>query len=209
MNRWREWIDLYEEKLKELSKAQKLMLLLLIIAMIGGSGYYFFIQEKIAHLHTLQARLSKLDKTIHKNSPRYLEAKIARLKKEIANIRTILDRQQAKKMELLAKLEKKKAMLLNAFNFSKLLEDILRTSYLYGVVLDKVVILDKNTPFLGKIEQQKEVTIQGQSDFLPLVRFLRSIEDHPMLLQIANLHVETNGSTPTFAFDMRLYGGRW
>jgi len=209
MNRWPEWIDQYEEKLKELPKTQKLLLFVLVAGIILGGGYYLFIEEKIARLQTLQAKLSRLDKTIHKNSPRYLEAKILRLKKEMTALRTLLDKQRAKKTELLAQLEKKKALLLNALNFSKLLEDILHTSYLYGVTLDKIVIMDTDIPFLGKIKQQKELVIEGESNFLPLVRFIRSIEDHTMLLQIANLYVETNGSVPIFTFDVKLYGGQW
>ena len=77
------------------------------------------------------------------------------------------------------------------------------------MTLDKIVIMDTDIPFLGKIKQQKELVIEGESNFLPLVRFIRSIEDHTMLLQIANLYVETNGSVPIFTFDVKLYGGRW
>ncbi len=201
-------LDIYEQKLQALPRSYRWIILVAVVLVIGVVGYFLVIEEKLQELQSQKERLATLERSIHKQNPKRLEAKIVRMQRQLVSLRTEIDRLRSQQSSLLAKLQEHRTLFLSQKSFSKLLEKILADSYRQGLELQQVAISDGQKPFLGKIYEKKVVDINGTGRFLPLVRFLRGIESSPLLLKIDKLHIETNGTTPTFSFRLKLYGAR-
>ncbi len=201
-------LEIYEQKLQALPKSYRWMILAAVVLLIGAGGYFLVIEERLQDLQSQKERLATLERSIHKQNPKRLEAKIVKMQRQLVSLRTEIDRLRSQQSALLAKLQERRTLFLSQKSFSKLLEQILADSYRHGLELQQVAINDSQKPFLGKIFEKKVVDINGTGSFLPLVRFLRRIESSPLLLKIDKLHIETNGTTPAFSFRLKLYGAR-
>ncbi len=177
----------------------------LVFVLIVG-GYFGFLEKKLQQLQSKKERLALLERSIYKQSPRYLEAKIAQLRRQLIKLRTRIEALRFKRSSLLDQLQKRRVLFLSPKSFSKLLEKILAASYRYGLELEEIAIDEVQKPFLGNLFEKKAVDVNGTGDFLALVRFLRGIEASKLLLKIERLHVETNGTIPSFFFRLKLYG---
>jgi len=201
-------LDIYEQKLQALPSFYRWILLVAVVLLVGVGGYFLVIEEKLQELQGQKERLATLERSIHKQDPKRLEAKIERMQHRLVELRSQIDRLRARYRSLLAQLRERRTLFLSQKSFSRLLEKILADSYRHGLELQEVAISDGDRPFLGKIFEKKVVDINGTGSFLPLVRFLRGIESSPLLLKIDKLHIETNGTTPAFSFRLKLYGAK-
>ncbi len=205
---WGEWIQRAEEWLEGLTLAKKLLIALAIFGLIGGMGYYFVLEERFEKLAQTKMELEKVERSLIKQDPKRLESRITRIKREIMTLQTKLEELKQKKYSIIEDLEKKRNYFLSQKSLSALLQYMLADSYKKGLQLQELIIYDTSIPFLGKIEQTKRIDVKGKGSFLSLVRYLRNIEDYPLLLKVDHLVVETNGSMPQFSFILRLYGAK-
>ena len=73
-------------------------------------------------------------------------------------------------------------------------------------MIDSVDIEDIETPYDGLLEEVKLLRIEGSGSFLPLVEYVRSLEDEEILFRLDRFDIETNGSSTVFAIDLRVLG---
>ncbi len=199
-------LDIYEQKLQLLPKSYRWMMLGSLVVIVIVGGYFGLIEKKLRQLESKKEHLALLERSIYKQSPRYLEAKIAQLQRQLVQLRTHIEALRSQRNFLLGKLRERRVLFLSPKNFSKLLEKILSASYRYGLELEEIAIDEVQKPFWGNIFEKKVVDINGTGEFLALVRFLRGIEASKLLLKIERLHIETNGTIPSFFFRLKLYG---
>ena len=205
---FRDRLHSLEDRFEDLKPAQRWMVGIAIFALVAGLGYYFLIEPELEELRSKEQRVAQLQNEIDKISTKAVERKIQKLKSDILHTEESIDRLKTREMSLLAQLKKKDYLFFNPETFSALLDDMLADSYAKNIELDSVTIEDSQKEFLGRLYERKIVHVEGRGPFLNLVRFVRGIEGHNMLLRIDNLLVETNGTVPRFAFDIKLYGAK-
>ncbi len=203
---WRERFESIETRIRSYPLWQRVVLYLLIALFILYGGYELFLGDLVAQREYKKEQIARLENKIKKRSPLRYEAKLKKLKKELAQLREELQRARAKEMELRSRLQMEQTRFLDQKNLAGLLDDILADSKKRGLALAKIDIRDLHEPYIGKIQVAKELDVSGRGMFLALAGFLRGIEKHPMMLKIDNLHIETNGTVPHFRFFIKLYG---
>ena len=203
---WRERLEAIEARLQTYPLWQRAVLYLLIALFVIYGGYELFLNDLFMERAYKMEQIAQLQSKIAKRSPKRYEARLKKLKKELAQLREELQRARAKEMELRSRLQKTETRFLDQKSLAKLLDDILVDSKQRGLALAKIDIQDTREPYIGKIEVTKRFEVSGQGRFLELVGFMRGIERHPMLLKIDDLHIETNGTIPQFRFFIKLYG---
>ncbi len=184
------------------------MAYVLVALLLVYGTYTLFFADLFAMRAQKEEQIAQLHRKIAKYDPKRFEAKLKRLKERNVRLRADIDKARAKEMELRAQLQDASMRFLNQKNLTALLDDMLADSKHKGLVLEKIDINATKIPYMGKLEIQKELRVQGQGRFLELVRFMRGIEAHPMLLKIDDLHIETNGTVPKFSFVIKLYGAK-
>lgn len=204
----RERIEQAESSLKAYPLWQRIFAYVALFVAIAYGAYTLFFADLIQEREHKQQEIASLRHQIIKYSPRRYERKLKNEKKALIQLRSALAHARDKEMQLRAKFHLHSLQLLNQSNLAKLLDDILFDSKRKNLVLDTIDILPVHLPFQGQLEVQKELLITGHGNFLDFVHFVRNIEAHPMLVKIEHMHIETNGTTPSFTLQVSLYGAK-
>jgi len=199
-------LDFFEEYLESLDGGRKLLYALLLLVMVGGLFYFLLIEPALEDVEIKKKEHELLSKKIVMKSPQSYKATQKRLEKKIAFMREKIDRLHSKELALQTRLEELNTILLNEKNFPKLLEKILQLSSKYKIGLNQIEIEDKNKKYYEKIKIKKRMTITGDGQFLNIVKFVRGIEDDPVLLKVDRYIIETNGSVPGFELVVDFFG---
>ena len=203
----RERLDIFEEQLQGHPLSHKSLFLVVLLTFLGYFAYMFVFEPLLQELEAKEQQLQSLQAKIKKNRKLFYLKQIKKLKQDTLALRTQIEEAKEQKASVLERLRQNNALFINNENLAKLLDKILLESKRNALVLDQVLIGEKETPYLGKIYEKKELNIKGQGEFLNVVKFLRSIESSEVLLKVDNLLIETNGSVPSFSFSLKLYGG--
>lgn len=205
--KWRERLDSFEERLEVYPFFHKILFFLVLLAFMGYFAYMFIFEPLFEEIDAKEQQIQHLEAKINKNKKLFYLKQIKKLKKDILLLQTNIEQVKEQKAAILEELRQHNTLFVTNKNLAKLLDKILFESKKNSLLLDQILINDKNRPYLGKIYEKKELNITGEGEFLDIVRFLRSIESSNVLLRIENLLIETNGSVPSFSFSLKLYGG--
>ena len=202
----REMIEKLQEYYDTLEGGRKWIFILLPFLAAGGFAYFFYIEPIMQQLQQKEERIAQLSQQIFKHKSSRYEKLIAEKKREILALQSEIDRLKNKTMALRAKLERQRFIFLNGENFAKLLEDMLKDSVNNALELSQIAIEERSIAKVGKLKIKKAIHIEGRGEFLNIVKFVRSIEGHPVLLSVNRFAVETNGTTPKFSVDIDFFG---
>ncbi len=202
----REWIESLQERFDALEVKKRWIVVALPFLLVGLGAYFLYFEQVLQQIEQGETYLLELNEQITKQSSGRYEKMIASKKKEILAIKERIDRLKSKELALKAKLDGQRFIFLDGQNFARLLEDMLQSSVKNGLELSQIAIEDKEAAAVGKLKIKKSIRIEGVGEFLNIVKFVRSIEAHPVLMRVDRFVVETNGTTPSFKVAIDFYG---
>jgi len=201
----RELFEKLQDRLDALGKREKIFIWLIVVGGLVVGGYYFLIDPKIEELSQNEATVAELSSKLLKQSPARYKKAIEIQKKKIVKLQTKLSTLKERYYAMVGDM-KNGVQCYSQEGFTKLLEDLLKSSFEHRIDLNGVLIEDGTKPFFRALKVVKELDVNGSGEFLQIVRFIRSIEDHPMLMEVRDLQMETNGSKPRFSTHIEFYG---
>ena len=202
----REKLDLLEEKLESFSKNKKIALVVFIPLITFGLFYFFYISDSFEKRSSNETALMKLEHKLHKYSKKVVLRKIQKMKQQLLHAKSSIVENREKLIYLEAELRKNNFLFLSQKDFTHFLNDMLSKSVKNNFLIDNINISKDNGNFIGKLKYKKTVKVKGSGEFLNTLKFIREIEENSMLMQIQNLNIETNGSTPYVTYDIKFYG---
>lgn len=202
----RDKIDLLEDKIQTLDKKEKIALSILIPSTIMLLFYFLYVPDAINKHQSNINQITKLNHDLSKHSEKTLLHKIELSKQKILNIKSEISVNQQKLNYLDSQLSKNNFLFLSQKDFTLFLNNLLAKSLKNNFLLKDVSISAKNIKYIGKLKYKKLIQINGSGEFLNTLRFIREIEENNMLLQIKDLNIETNGTTPQVTYNINFYG---
>lgn len=202
----REKLDLLEEKLESLAKNEKIALAVFIPLAILTLLYFFYISDALDTQVSNKNRLTKTDQELHKYSQKLIVHKIQAKKQQILRIKSNIVEDNQKLTYLETELMKNNFLFLSQKDFTYFLNNLLSKSVKNNFLIDDINISKDSGDFIGKLKYEKVVSVQGSGEFLDTIRFIREVEENKMLMEIKNLNIETNGSTPYVSYEIKFYG---
>jgi hypothetical protein len=195
-----------ENRYNSLDGKKKFLILFFIFILISMLFYALFFESIFEEIESRKSQLARLERDIKKESTTFYLKRKKEMQRDILSLKQKIDRLENKKLALKTKLESLDSILVNNKNFVNVLEKILKNSTKYSVELFQIDIDDNDKPYFKRLMVDKEVEIVGSGEFLNIVKFVRSIEDSPLLLVVDRYVVESNGSTPNFKVDIKFFG---
>jgi Tfp pilus assembly protein PilO len=202
----REKIDLLEEKIQSLDKKKKIALALFLPFAIIGLFYFLYIPDAIDERQNNSVKLEKIQHDLAKHSVKRIGKKIQLLKHRILHVKSKIAQDEQKLKYLDAQLSKYNFLFISQKDFNTFLNDLLKKSVKNNFLLTDVVISKTDTKYIGKLKYKKLIQVHGSGEFLNTLKFIRGVEENEMLMQIENLNIETNGTTPFTTYDINFYG---
>ena len=202
----REKLDLLEEKLESLAKNEKIALAVFIPLAILTLLYFFYISDALDTQVSNKNRLTKTDQELHKYSQKLIVHKIQAKKQQILRIKSNIVEDNQKLTYLETELMKNNFLFLSQKDFTYFLNNLLSKSVKNNFLIDDINISKDSGDFIGKLKYEKVVSVQGSGEFLDTIQFIREVEENKMLMEIKNLNIETNGSTPYVSYEIKFYG---
>lgn len=202
----REKLDLLEEKLESLAKNEKIALAVFIPLAILTLLYFFYISDALDTQVSNENRLKKTDQELHKYSQKLIVHKIQAKKQQILRVKSSIVEDNQKLTYLETELMKNNFLFLSQKDFTYFLNNLLSKSVKNNFLIDDINISKDSGDFIGKLKYEKVVSVQGSGEFLDTIQFIREVEENKMLMEIKNLNIETNGSTPYVSYEIKFYG---
>ena len=202
----REQLDLMEEKLESFSKNEKIALAVFIPLITFTLFYFLYIPDALDQQANNEQALIKLDHDLHKYSQKLVLHKIQAMQQKLLHVKSSITDNEQKLTYLKTQLTKSNFLFLSQKDFTYFLNDLLTKSVKNNFLIDGINISKDDSDFIGKLKYKKTVTVSGSAEFLNTLKFIRAIEENSMLMQIKNLNMETNGSTPYITYDIKFYG---
>jgi len=202
----RDKIDLLEDKIQALDKRGKIALLILIPCAIILLFYFLYIPDAIDKHQSNTVQITKLNHDLNKYSEKTFLHKIKLSKQKILNIKSKISADEQKLNYVDSQLSKNNFLFLSQKDFTLFLNNLLAKSVKNNFLLKNINISAKNIKYVGKLKYKKLIQISGSGEFLDTLKFIRETEENNMLLQIKDLNIETNGTTPYATYNIDFYG---
>jgi len=202
----REKIDLLEDKVQAFSSKEKILLGVSIPIAIGLLFYFFYVTDAMEKQQKNSIKIAKIEHALTKHAKETLIRKIKISKKKILTLKSQIVTDSQKLHYLDAKLTHYKFLFLTQKNFTLFLNNLLEKSLKNNFLIQDLNISQENKKYIEKIKYKKLVNVNGSGEFLNTLKFIREVEENNILLEIKNLTIETNGTTPHITYTINFYG---
>ena len=202
----RDKLDLVEEKLDSFSKIEKIALSVFFPLMIFTLFYFLYISNVFDQRENNENTLTKLDYDLHKHSKKLVLHEIEAMKQKLLHVKSAIVKRKQKLTYFETELVKSNFLFLSQKHFTQFLNDLLSKSVENNFLIDTINIKKDNSDFIGRLKYKKVVSVQGSGEFLDTLKFIREVEENSMLMEIKNLNIETNGTTPHVTYEIKFYG---
>ncbi len=202
----RDKLDLVEEKLDSFSKTEKIALSIFTPLLVFTLFYFLYITNAFDQQESNERTLTKLDRNLHNHSKKLVIHKIQAMKQQLLYAKSAIVESKQKLTYLETELIKNNFSFLSQKDFTHFLNDLLTKSVKNNFLIENINIEKKNSDFIGRLKYKKMISVQGSGEFLNTLKFIREVEENSMLMEIKNLNIETNGSTPSVTYEIKFYG---
>jgi len=195
------------EEIESLDSRHKTGIYIAVPFVLLAVFYFLFLSSAVDEYDTNLKKMASLQKELKKPTLRLVSAKINRLKKELVENATEIDKAREELNFLQHKLDSKSFLFVSKKSISLFLNSILDNSLKKGVLIQTITLHNGNAPYIGNLKLKKVIDVNASGRFLNELSLLRSVEKSPMLIKVENLHVvlqETN--IPHFSFEVKFYG---
>ena len=169
--------------------------------------YFLFLSSALDEYDTNLKKMASLQKELKKPTLRLVSAKINRLKKELVENATEIDKAREELNFLQHKLDSKSFLFVSKKSISLFLNSILDNSLKKGVLIQTITLHNGNAPYIGNLKLKKVIDVNASGRFLNELSLLRSVEKSPMLIKVENLHVVLQETDlPHLSFEVKFYG---
>ncbi len=199
-------LDFFEEYLQGIDRGRKILYLSVIVIFTVLFFYFFLIEPKIEELKSRELSYESLSKKVVEKSPKTHISTIKSLKTQIASLKNMIDKLSARELTLKTRLQELNSVLMSEKNFPQILEKMLQLSSDHSIALNQIEIEEREKKYYEKIKVKKRVKVKGSGRFLNIVKFVRGIEDSPVLMKVDRYIVETNGTRPSFELVVDYFG---
>ncbi len=202
----RDKLDLVEEKLDSFSKTEKIALSVFIPLLVFTLFYFLYITNAFDQRESNERTLTKLNHNLGNHSKKFVVHKIQVVKQQLLYVKSAIVESKQKLRYLEASLIKSNFSFLSQKDFTYFLNDLLTKSVENNFLIDTINMEKDNRAFVGRLKYKKTVIVQGSGEFLNTLKFIREVEKNSMLMEIKNLNIETNGTTPHVTYEIKFYG---
>ena len=202
----REHLETLEEQLLDLETPKKLALFIVTPLILTGLFFYFFIDNQLSQIEEKKHKIITLEQKIHKDGPKMYMKRIAKIKQNIKQNKTVIDSEKGKKFALARKLKNIRFLFSNERDFNIFLETLLKKSVIYNFTITTLAIANENKKYIGMLDIKKSIHLKGRGDFINTLSFIRGVEDNKMLISVKRFNIETNGSLPQTDLFIEFYG---
>lgn len=182
-------LDPLNNYLEQQAPKQRLILYVAFSIFVLAMGYLLVLSDMFTELEDKYSELNQKQLQLKKMQVTTSQSKIVGTKKNIDNIQKKIEDKKVEQSQSVTS-EDLPEFAIDDGTFAVFLENILTKSKLSNINVQNIFIDSKKLPYIGVLEIQKTININGYGKFMDILSLIRFTENQKFLIKLKSLSIK-------------------